>query len=750
VACYDRRPELTGRELEALRRLGINVRRGRCYDGDAPEWQVIERLLQPLDDARDAMWCPAPLHRRAVTDAIGLVLLRCAEEGTTYWAWPDEEWARLVGASSADFARSWPGYSDGTIRPYVTSCAYLVGGFTAFRSIGPFDKHAVARRVFGKDQADEAMKRIADVLGRWGYRIGRAKDQRLPSALGLVLLLNRSPRLEDLTTEVFERLRVHPGLSRGQAGALSAIQKAVASLGFCDPPPSPAHGTVPAIEGAAKTWAGWVERWYATSALTPRTRGMVRGAMAKAGRWLAAEHPEITEPGQWTRQTCAAWVAAIDRMNIGQYIQRTTGLSKRDGHPVSPQMKAGFLSSSRAFFRDCQEWEWIPRRFDPARALATPATIRALIGPNPRVIADDIWAKLLWAGLNIQAGDLPAIAGSPCYPMELIRAITLTWLFGGQRSDEIIRLRVGCIRWQHKGMPVPGDSGEVLARDAICLLDIPAHKTGTAFTKPVDSLVGKAIEAWQAVRPDQPKMLDRKTGEHVDLLFAMRARRVANTYINATIIPSLCRKAGVPAADTRGSITSHGHVPRSPASSTTQGADDPVRAASLARSPQPGRHPALRPDHPEHAGQGLRRRRVLRPQRPRHRSPHRPRRGHLRRRSGRRAMAVLRPRTRVLHLHVLRTVPAPHGLRQVRLLHPERLIQVTAAGGQRQPPAHARRHPSHRRRASRRGRRSGCPRQAPRSAGRHADAGRAHAPPAGAPRRSPAAPANPPRTARLT
>jgi hypothetical protein len=79
------------------------------------------------------------------------------------------------------------------------------------------------------------MQRIADVLGRWGYRIGRAKDQRLPSALGLALLLNRSPRLEDLTTEVFERLRLHPGVARGQAGALFGIQKAVSSLGFCDP-----------------------------------------------------------------------------------------------------------------------------------------------------------------------------------------------------------------------------------------------------------------------------------------------------------------------------------------------------------------------------------------------------------------------------------------------------------------------------------------------------------------------------------
>ncbi|MFI6358638.1 MFS transporter [Streptomyces sp. NPDC050743] len=118
------------------------------------------------------------------------------------------------------------------------------------------------------------------------------------------------------------------------------------------------------------------------------------------------------------------------------------------------------------------------------------------------MIAEGIWAKLLWAGLNLEPGDLPT-SDSRTYPVELIRAITLTWLFAGQRSDEIARLRVGCIRWQHDGLPIPGDSGEVLARDAVCLLDVPTHKTGTAFTKPVDPLVGKAVEAWQAVRPAQ-------------------------------------------------------------------------------------------------------------------------------------------------------------------------------------------------------------------------------------------------------
>jgi hypothetical protein len=88
-------------------------------------------------------------------------------------------------------------------------------------------------------------------------------------------------------------------------------------------------------------------------------------------------------------------------------------------------------------------------------------------------------------------------------------------------------VRLGCIRWQHNGTPIPGDSRDVLADDAVCLLDVPVHKTGTAFTKPVDLIVGQAIDAWQVLRPAQPRRHDRKTGEHIDLLFSTRAHPVA-------------------------------------------------------------------------------------------------------------------------------------------------------------------------------------------------------------------------------
>jgi hypothetical protein len=46
----------------------------------------------------------------------------------------------------------------------------------------------------------------------------------------------------------------------------------------------------------------------------------------------------------------------------------------------------------RIFPRDCQEWGWCARHFDPARARATRAA-KAQIAPNPRVIANDAWTN---------------------------------------------------------------------------------------------------------------------------------------------------------------------------------------------------------------------------------------------------------------------------------------------------------------------------------------------------------------------
>ena len=53
-------------------------------------------------------------------------------------------------------------------------------------------------------------------------------------------------------------------------------------------------------------------------------------------------------------------------------------------------------------------------------------------------------------------------------------------------------------------------SAQKAASPVICLLDIPVNKTSTAFTKPVDPVVGEAIRAWEVERPVQPVALDDK------------------------------------------------------------------------------------------------------------------------------------------------------------------------------------------------------------------------------------------------
>jgi integrase len=581
---YDRREELSDAERSALFALGPKALRRNRARGiprrTAHHWKALTRLVEPLDTARTGLHHGDDIRfRRAGANAAAIILQHCADTGRSYWAWTTQDWTQLCGCSAEAFtaARELP--TETTVRPFVIALGYLLSGFDAFEQLGTFNRLHLAGLVFGAEMVDQSLREAGTVLEQWGYRSVLSGKHRLRGVFSQALLINRSPRLQDLNSAAFDRLHAHPATNEHHGEMLFALQRAVAALGHCDPPVRTGYNHAPCIDGTDPSWATWVQRWHDTSTLTPKVRAIVRTIMAKAGRWLAAEHPEITEPGQWTRTTCAAWVAAVDRMAVGDYVQRLDHIHARAGMPISPRTKAHNLMATRTFFRDLQEWEWIGRRFDPARALAVPRSVAVLIGTNPRVIADDVWAKLLWAGLNLEPGDLPGNTADTYYPMELIRAVTLCWLFSGLRSDELSRLRLGCVRWQHNGQPIAADTPDVLAEEAVCLLDVPVHKTGTAFTKPVDPLLGQAIEAWQVMRPAQPTILDRKTSEHVDMLFAVRGHPVAKSYINRTIIPALCARAGVPSSDVRGNITSH--RARSTIASQLYNANEPMTLFEL-------------------------------------------------------------------------------------------------------------------------------------------------------------------------
>jgi len=580
ITRYDRTPTLSPSEADALAVLEDQVREWRRPRERGSIWRVLDRLVSPLADVRATLTAPSVHQRRSADAAVAAVLRVCAVEHSPYWAWSAPTWIRVLGATQAEFHAAHPPWVDRQARHYLIALAYLLDCFTDLWPLGNYKRLALAEKIFGPARIRVAVDRLATVLCGWGYQDAQ-KGRAFPRVLCEVFLVNRSPRLIDLSLGVLDGLRTtaHPE----KRTRLFQVQRALAALGLMDAPAAP---VVPraVIQGVAATWIGWVHRWESTSTLTPSTRHHVRGCVLKAGRWLQVEHPTLTEPAAWTRELCAAYVAAIDRMHVGDFAQRCGPLRDRLGQPLSARSKEGYLGAMRQFFRDCQEWGWIPRRFDPARALATPRAVKALIGPAPRVIADEVWAKLLWAGLNLDAVDLATSRNARyCYPVELVRALAVTWLFGGLRSDEIVRLRVGCIRWQ------PRADGA----DRVCLLDVPAHKTGAPFTKPVDPLVGQAIEAWEALRPTQPPLLDRRTGELVALLFCLRANRIARDYFNQALIPALCRKAGVPRTDARGRITSH--RARSTIASQLYNAKEPMSLFELQawlghRSPQSTQH----------------------------------------------------------------------------------------------------------------------------------------------------------------
>lgn len=557
VAChrYDRSIVLTPAEQAALNELVASHR--RWGDGGPEETArlqaTLRRLVAPLHDALVSI----EGNEASKDMALAGLLRACGRVKASYWGWDKETWCRVLGVNQALFLHEHGPLVDGGGHQYIIAAAYLLGCFTDVLALGDFKRAVLARKVFGHMVVDTAIATVRDTVTSWGY--SESGLTALESTVCEAFLLAYSPFLSDLTAERLAEFR--RGRNEDRRSHIFQLSKALAALGYLERPLELANCakqlTAPEVAvGVNPDWLGWVRRWESTSTLTHTTRRHVRICLLKVGRWLQEHHPEVTSPELWPRELSPHFIAALDRMKVGDYTSLDIRSRSRAGQPLSARAKAVYLGAVRVFFRDCQEWGWITRRFDPGRVLATPRSIKALIGPAPRTIAADVWAKLFWAGLNLSTEDLPRSGSALYYPVEFLRALSAVWLFAGLRSDEIVRLRLGCIRWQQHDIAVHS-TGEILPKGSVCLLDIPVNKTGTAFTKPVDPAVGEAIAAWVQVRPEQPVFVDRKTGELVHFLFCYRARPLTREFFNGSLIPMLCRKARVPMEDVRGRITSH-------------------------------------------------------------------------------------------------------------------------------------------------------------------------------------------------
>ncbi|MFG3024486.1 hypothetical protein ACGFZQ_39225 [Streptomyces sp. NPDC048254] len=380
---YDRSPVLSTAEQDAIRELGVrNLRRLRHHDPDAPQWAEIGRLLRPLQDVNASFDTPPNMHtRRAMHDAAAVLLLRSADVGRTFWGWSEQDWLDFLGRNHRAYQEQVPAWAEGYVRPFLCGHAYHLGAYAGFRYLGHFDRLSLACRDFGRRLVEEEIARVRTVLTGWGYQYGKEEDKGVPSVVSQLFLLSRSPHTGDLTTPFFDPVRREELLTDGGMRVLHAVQRAVAALGFCDPPATVCGADVVSQTGVPPVWAAWAERWNATTTMTHRSRLHVRAALLKTGRWIAAQQPQAADPAAWTRQTCTAWIAAVDRMEIGDHVVRTSSFAERLGQPLQAASKAGLIRSVRVFFRDLPDWEWLRPGFDHSvlcrcRAASPPCSAR--------------------------------------------------------------------------------------------------------------------------------------------------------------------------------------------------------------------------------------------------------------------------------------------------------------------------------------------------------------------------------------
>lgn len=536
LARYDRGP-LSDQEVASMETvLDWHAQRKVWFSKAHTE---LTRLVTPVVDALNLLGV-APKNRNTL---VSFLLERQLESRQIFWDWSDERW---IAAYQLTYQRRQQRKSACSLNTFLNT-AYLLVGWTEFDRHEWFDSVCLAHLVFGDAGHQQNMMTLTNTLVETGFRASWCQ-RWLPREVATLCLKAYSL---DLAAITLDHLRTaHDRKShRYRKMAYVRIAFALQQMGLLseglDPAyaPQTAKGVVERTrQGIAPAWLEWVDRWTQHSRFAPSTRRLHYQCLLQVGRWLVHEHPSITTPDQWTRDLTVTFVAAVDRLKIGDWAQ--VQHKQKHGQPVSAHTKSRYLAALRSFFYDLQEWEWIPRRFDPQRCLAVPRSVQGLLGPQPKPIDPAIWKKLVITALNLTVDDLPDEAISP-YPLPLVKAIAAVWVFSGLRPDEIWRLRTHCIQF----------AGEDTELNRVCWLEVPANKQNPAFTKPVDLAAGKAITAWEAVRPLSPSRIDPKTGQTVDFLFDNGGYYISRRYVARTLIPLLCRAAGVPETDSLGPLT---------------------------------------------------------------------------------------------------------------------------------------------------------------------------------------------------
>jgi len=579
----DRNPNLTRSEKQFLGNWIDQAfpRVARQYSQDRQqELQGVQRFTQPIEEVFD--YCGYHYYNKGYIHTCCILLLKeMHERQTALWAWDEAAWLEIVGRTTQDFRdRHSKVQLEGlhipvAIRSFTINCAYLLGGINIHNSIVKCDFANSAQRIFGWEavaNATDAVRKEMEKIGLSSY----LNVSGLSNCICLALLLNRKPELENLTLSVLEQVSTRPEPYKSLKQACVTISHVLHSLGIIQEVLASEEGFAPPKLKQAKppirkkranpsltTWENLIKLWGADTRAKKRTITSYSPRITKIARWVIATYPTQSLPHQWTTDMAWQLVKAVEKMRVGQWNHPAYKWAKiRAGKELQPNVKAQILAALRRFFTDGQAKGLFTLSFDPSTDLRTPSDIIAQIKPDPKAIEKWVWEKLEEAGLSLTEEDLLSLREEEkitkheaSYPLEMVQAMALVLLFGGLRSDEIVRLQRGCIQPQ----PYQCDDSETLKRllANVCILRVPPNKSCGEFEKAVDYRLGEAVSLLENRLPKGPRRWDETSKGTVHYLFEWQGRNVHKAYINQVLIPFLCRKAQVGDCDAKGRIRCH-------------------------------------------------------------------------------------------------------------------------------------------------------------------------------------------------
>ncbi len=576
---YDRRPP-TASEWKALE-LDFSVSGKTPWPSDSLAVRTtLARFDAPLADV---------FHQRhrgsaaLVHDVQHLFHSEMCRHQKMFWEWTPQEWQETLCPTPALFLKRYGKWEN--VRMTVMDVAYLLGNVSDLRAVG-IGRNAMSTATvyFGRELVNEQCIRLFDLLKERGYVQTYATLKRMQHGLSMLFLLNRSPYLEEITCELLACVRDENSHMRQVYGR---IEKGLEQLKILPPPVRQARLVDKAFDsdGVGQEWFDWCLAWYERAVdLTPSIRRKYTNHLLAVGRWLEEHVKEVRTPEQWTEYLALRFRSDLCSWTMGQYVnehgRKVLSTKGKLTMPLKAQGITNYLTALRRFFLDLTRRDHTPggtpaRKihldFQPRDVFVPPRYVRQAIDrAEPRDIDLRVWARLAIAAATLSHDDLPQGA---VYPLSFYRALALVWVTSARRPNEITRLRLDCLREDWNPEMVDEDQQPVLRLLApgprkqgedekkipkIFYLHIPSGKNRGAFWIWVPDYTALAITAWKVERPEgQKQLFDWKDHEYIDYLFCCKDKPIGPKFLNRSLIPALCAKAGVDLTDARGRITGH-------------------------------------------------------------------------------------------------------------------------------------------------------------------------------------------------